>query len=299
MANLIKKIRTDAGDVQIDYNALANLPSINNNLLINGNFSINQRGSTSYIQTNTWKYSVDRWKYVGIMGVTVNESGTVSISKTNNSDDTYFVQQLEDIYGSGDFTFSFYVKSIDGTLEAYIEGSGGKIISVQTAGIHVVKSSSGAKGVVFRLKGATANVELSWAKLESGSEATPFMPRLRGEELVLCQRYFNVISGVRVMGAEQSNENHLYTFSIPMEIKNMRAKPNVSTAGTTTANSANGICIRSTSTAVLTGFSFTYGVRASEVLVTAVLGSTLPKLGYEVQLYLSDAFKIILDAEIY
>ena len=84
MANLIKKIRTDAGDVQIDYNALANLPSINNNLLINGNFSINQRGSTSYIQTNTWKYSVDRWKYVGIMGVTVNESGTVSISKTNS-----------------------------------------------------------------------------------------------------------------------------------------------------------------------------------------------------------------------
>ena len=36
MSQYIKKIRTDQGDLQIDYNALANLPTISNpNLLIN------------------------------------------------------------------------------------------------------------------------------------------------------------------------------------------------------------------------------------------------------------------------
>lgn len=52
MADLIKKIRTEQGDLQIDYSALANLPSINNNLLINSDFRnpVNQRGETTYTE---------------------------------------------------------------------------------------------------------------------------------------------------------------------------------------------------------------------------------------------------------
>lgn len=190
MANLVKKIRTSSGDLQIDYSALANLPSINNNMLINGDFKINQRGSENYIQTNTWKYSVDRWKYIGLMTVTANESGTVTLSKSDNNDATYFSQQLEDIHGAGNFTFSFRVKSISGTMEAYIEGGGGVILTVTKPGIYQVTSSSGAKGVNFRLMGSAATVELQWAKLEAGATATAFVSRLRAEEIMLCQRYY-------------------------------------------------------------------------------------------------------------
>ena len=190
MAEYITKVRTNEGDKQIDYAALANLPGINNNMLINGDFKINQRGSTSYIQTNTWKYSVDRWKYIGLMTVTVNESGTVILSKSDNNDKTYFSQQLEDIHGAGNFTFSFRVKSISGIMEAYIEGGDGGILTVTTPGIYQVNSSSGAKGVHFRLAGSTATVELQWAKLEVGTVATQFVSRLRCEEILLCQRYY-------------------------------------------------------------------------------------------------------------
>ena len=51
MADYITKIRTDKGDLPIDYNALANLPTISNpNLLINADFRnpVNQRGKTVY-----------------------------------------------------------------------------------------------------------------------------------------------------------------------------------------------------------------------------------------------------------
>jgi len=56
MSQLVKKIRTSAGDCQIDYNALANLPAIGNpNLLINSDFRnpINQRGITKYEGQNS------------------------------------------------------------------------------------------------------------------------------------------------------------------------------------------------------------------------------------------------------
>ena len=62
MAKLITKIRTNEGDLPIDYNALANLPTISNpNLLINADFRnpVNQRGKTVYEEA-TERYGIDR-----------------------------------------------------------------------------------------------------------------------------------------------------------------------------------------------------------------------------------------------
>lgn len=39
-------------------------------------------------------------------------------------------------------------------------------------------------------------IDIEWAKLEWGSSATSFIPRLYGEELALCQRYYEVIDRV-------------------------------------------------------------------------------------------------------
>ena len=216
MAEYITKIRTNEGDKQIDYAALANLPGINNNLLINSDFRINQRGKNSYIQTNTWKYSVDRWKYIGLMTVTVNESGTVTLSKSDNNDKTYFSQQLEDIHGAGNFTFSFRVKSISGTMEAYIEGGDGGILTVTAPGTYQISSSSGAKGVNFRLAGSTATVELQWAKLEIGTVATAFISRLRAEEFALCRRYYKKYDNNYFIGVGMATSEGV-ALSLPQE----------------------------------------------------------------------------------
>lgn len=59
MPEYINKIRTASGDLPINYEALANLPTISNpNLLINSDFRnpINQRGSTTLTTNNSdWK----------------------------------------------------------------------------------------------------------------------------------------------------------------------------------------------------------------------------------------------------
>ena len=298
MANLVKKIRTSSGDLQIDYNALANLPMINNNMLINGDFKINQRGSTNYIQTNTWKYSVDRWRYIGLMNVTVNNSGTVTISKSNNNDQTYFAQALEDVYTSGSFVFSFCIKSISGTLSAYIDSGGGSVLTVTSPGTYSVSAPTGAKAVVFRLDGSTTSVELSWAKLEQGSVATPFIPRLRGEELALCQRYFCIMGGTRVSGIEEDKTANTFTYAIPRNCEMMKS-PSISIHGTTTTNSTDGICVRTIGCLLLPGFTFSYSVRNWDLLIVAKSSSALTNSCFETQLYINDAFKIYLDAEIY
>jgi len=102
MSQLVKKIRTSAGDCQIDYNALANLPTTdttlgvsgkaadakivgdkfdtmatkdyvnttfsNPNLLINGDFQIWQRGESFSNISN--KYTADRWMIKNAKGNT-------------------------------------------------------------------------------------------------------------------------------------------------------------------------------------------------------------------------------------
>lgn len=165
----------------------------NPNMLLNGNFAINQRGGETYIQSNTWKYSVDRWRYIGVMNVVVNDDHTVTLTKEDNALETYFTQSLETPNYGGNYTLSFEVKEITGTLSVYIEGGSAEILEVTESGTYVIHSNTGGIGVVFRLDGTTTSVTLKWVKLEAGSIATPFVPRLYGEELALCQRYYREV----------------------------------------------------------------------------------------------------------
>jgi len=94
MSQLVKKFRTEAGDLQIDYNALANLPTISNpNLLINGDFRnpVNQRGGISYAPSgNVLVYTIDRWGIFPSLNdgsghsLTVN-SGYITFANSNES----------------------------------------------------------------------------------------------------------------------------------------------------------------------------------------------------------------------
>ena len=192
MSQLVKKIRTDQGDLQIDYNALANLPTISNpNLLINGDFRnpVNQRGKKVYEFISGWTYTVDRWRIFNNMTVTVNDTGTITLAK-NHNEQTHFMQMLERRDVPGEYTLSFKVKSMTGTMSAYIEDGNSALVTVTQPGIYEVHTSARANGATFRLEGTNTSVELEWVKLEAGHTATPFVPRLYAEEVALCQRYY-------------------------------------------------------------------------------------------------------------
>lgn len=127
---LIKKISTSlvsTGEIidSLQSNSSTSAPSIRavvdnmtppQNLLINGDFKINQRGQSSYeINNSTWIYSIDLWRING-MKLQVNGDGTITLTALNEVN--YFQQIVENAnYQTGDkLVLSLY---IDGSIKVF------------------------------------------------------------------------------------------------------------------------------------------------------------------------------------
>ena len=146
------------------------------NLIINGDFKVNQRGYVSGTATTTAnQYTVDRWRVV-----TSGQNVTLASS------------------GNG-----FIATAPAGGLEQVIEGSS---IAAGTYTINWTGTATCTVGGTARVKGAsfsvTANTNLtvrfssgtvSQVQLEQGSVATAFEVRPIGLEFMLCQRYYQTI----------------------------------------------------------------------------------------------------------
>lgn len=228
---LIKKIRTNEGDLQIDYNALANLPDLNNtfcspNLLINSDFRypVNQRGQTNYINDVNWawRYTIDRWALNGslnAMSVVVN-NGTITVTNSG-SDAVHFRQWFERKYDSGYYTATVNVVAVSGVVRIHMDDSNQSDALV--VGKNVITLSAAPEYFNILLE-AGASVDLGYVKLEQGTTATPFVPRLYGEELLLCKRFYQVTKCYRTFWTDLYNNE--FVESVPYGI-DMRAIPRV------------------------------------------------------------------------
>ena len=177
--------------------ATISLNSSNPNLLINGDFKINQRGSSTYTCTKN-EYTVDRWLGSNNLTVTQTASG-VTLSNTSTSASTTFVQKLEEPYSS------FAGQSL--TLSAKIAGEiyflTTTIPATEPTTATTLKTATISTGVSlvmnvypnsilgFGIKlSPEATTTLTYLKLEVGTSPTIFTPRPYAEELALCQRFF-------------------------------------------------------------------------------------------------------------
>ena len=189
----------------------------NPNLLLNPEFNIAQRG-TSFNVGVANIYTVDRWLTTNSPAGKVERVANTAPIKTPynlrvmaNSVNSYNIvcQPVEYFdYMVGDtYTLSFWARSVKGDLNfnAYI---GDNIFFLKattawkfykiTAKVSTLSSATSlqayARGVRFCFTGVTTDTtlgyELAQAKLELGEYATPFVPRGYGEELVMCQRYY-------------------------------------------------------------------------------------------------------------
>lgn len=178
----------------------------NQNLLINPDFSINQRGQTSYTGTG---YGVDRWKgyQLNVMVCTPRDGYGVTLSAPTDATGTgaiyrqpFEASQLSKLAGRT-ITVSFKVSANRGTSNIYVRtmanGNGvGDTPNINSGVTGVVSktitlpSPLTSLEIVFRKGAGTLDVDIDWAKLEVGSVATEFMPPLIAEELPKCQRYY-------------------------------------------------------------------------------------------------------------
>lgn len=304
MSQLVKKIRTESGDLQIDYNALANLPTISNpNLLINSDFRnpVNQRGQTTYksVANNfTRVFTIDRWNMQNGCELTVNDNSITLKGDSAANGASIFCQVME-VLPADTYTLQVKVKSMSNGADIKITNSKSQDVFIDNlyTGLNTFTVTNTDVFFVSVNLGSSSVIELEWIKLEVGTTGTAFSPRLYAEELALCRRYFDIMGGTRVIGVEQDYSANTFTYAIPRNVM-MRTTPTISIHGTTTTNSTDGICVRTIGCAILPGFTFTYSLRGWELLVVAKSSTALSKMCYETQLYINDAFKIYLDAEI-
>lgn len=149
--------------------------SSNPNLLINGGFAVWQRGESFTVGTSRI-YTADRWYCVKLAGGA--ESATVSRTEdgmlvSGATVSIAYMLEPQDVamLAGKQLTLSIGVKNSDGSMK-YI-----------TRPVEVTSA-------MVSLGGFAAGQTVCWVKLEIGEEATPFVPRSYGEELLACMRYY-------------------------------------------------------------------------------------------------------------
>lgn len=223
----------------------------NPNLLINPDFKINQRGSSTYTTTSESPiYAVDRWM-LSRGKATVNSDGTVTVTATGGATNKegYFQQKLENAI-SGAYTVSMEVVSISGTVRIAIDGEWKTVTSGKNV-FQGVNSSNNFNSVGLQLA-VGAIITLKYMKLEQGSVATPFIVPNPAEELTKCYR-FKYIGKAVLRGRCTTNQIFGFTKDLPTKL---RTKPtttfksknsyNVNTVDVTLAGENNAVYLAGT-----------------------------------------------------
>ncbi|MBS7811214.1 hypothetical protein [Roseococcus pinisoli] len=167
---------TDLGNASAATDALTlgqvkTMPSLDN-LVINGDFRVNQREYVSGTTVAANKYTLDRWRVIN--GGAVTYTGSALGRTITIPGGVYYEQIIEDANAQpGPATISWEGTATGILNNATVMPNGGTI--TLPGGTTSISFSSGTLGKV---------------RLGRGALAQPFSPRQFGEELLLCQRYY-------------------------------------------------------------------------------------------------------------
>ena len=182
------------------------------NLIINGDFRINQGGYVSAAALVAGTYGHDQWK-AGASGGDYSFTQLKSSTQITIASGKSLIQPIEDVNIIG----GSYVLRWTGTAQA-------------RAGVNTLTPAGSYAASPLLITGQTAgtamsiefnNGTLGTVKLESGSNATPFVMRAYDQELATCKRYYNSILVTAFWYAHIAAEHLSSTFSFPT----MRAIP--------------------------------------------------------------------------
>ena len=246
------------------------------NLLINGDFQVSQRGDYTTAGTAPNAYVLDRWLVDRNGTATVQHTsghdipGSPAICKAvklvQTVTGTNYLgvrQKIENpsIYAARTFTYSAWIRSNtpNARIECYIPGTtpnmyfgpshsgNGKWEYLSFTFTLNTGTPTAFHADVFIDNGAYSNVtltageyvEATMLQLELGKVATSFEHRSYGEELALCQRYYNKFDvGYLVLTAYNSGTKLHGNIYFPVE---MRASPSSQIIGTIDRVALSGV----------------------------------------------------------
>jgi len=178
------------------------------NLIINGSGRINQRGYTSGTATSgANEYTLDRWRVVTSgqnLSFTGTDAGRVMTAPAGGAE-----QVIEGVNIAG----GTYVLNWTGTATATVDGN-----AVSKGGTFTLTANTNA---TVRFTGGT----FSEVQLEAGSASTPFEFRSYGQELALCERYYQ--DGIYLVRGAATTSGGRWNQSIPLRT-HPRTAPSVS-----------------------------------------------------------------------
>lgn len=205
------KTKWDSYEQLISDNASHLNEIANPNLLINSYFinPVNQRGKNSYNVNGG--FTIDRWRlFYETKGFMTINDGYISISN-DVSENTYLeykydidMKFLEGkkvtftiVYkSSATYRLNSFIASASEPVNIYLPPTDDWTVKTLTYDLSSWKYSIGKPESSIILQAydgssfTNGTLDVKYIKLELGDKATPFVPRLYGEELALCQRYY-------------------------------------------------------------------------------------------------------------
>lgn len=158
------------------------------NLLINGGFTVWQRGESFTIPRTGYgagKYTADRWR------VWANADSTGGNITVTRADDGIHIEAD----GAGLATYRFE--------EAEVKKLSGKALTLslsRNGAVSAIPVTLSGNAFSITLLYGAGTTTLNWIKLEVGEEATPYVPKGYGEELLACMRYYQVTGNIFLPG---------------------------------------------------------------------------------------------------
>lgn len=205
----------------------ANEIASNPNLLINPDFSVNQRGITSASGGTSSVYIADGW-YSQRAIISRPENGGISIAWDGTNKDNGWVQQKIEtaaLFGKT-VTISADIdgkrKSVTTTVPTLVNKTDGSWVDSNEQVMFAVSNLGGTLMSVAIFSYTTTPIAVSNVKLELGANATRYYPPDPATELLKCQRYYQRIAAYlpsRAAGISTDFIDFVYNLSVPMMSK--------------------------------------------------------------------------------
>lgn len=198
------------------------------NLLINGDFQVNQRGQTTYTGTSSGVYTVDMWKLTN--GTLTKPSNGVGVTVTAGSAACTLVQKIPNKYGQTRHTLHTKCASAEYTTTVQ-DNSTNTVQIANSVGSISLKVDTNYITVTYNVK-PNKSVHIEYCDVFMSSTYSEHTIEDYGVAYQRCLRFLNILKGASMAIATGYVNSGHQVISVLQFATRMENAPTVSLSGT-------------------------------------------------------------------